>query len=420
MTTAGPRAHGRGDRASIGAARFNSVREQKDYIFVSAKKIRRIGSFIVSFFLIIFCFVCSQEKNSLPKKPAKRIDAKLKAPISIKSFSDLFEEVRQVPLRAETGFELGPIPSIGAVNQEGDFIILDNYATRQILVFDRTGRGKTRMGSEGKGEGQYLFPDNMLYQHNLAEYFVYDGDLLRVLIFNKNFQYVSKFDIPLYLEELAVMKDGRIFCYTSGAAGPQGIDRVVYECDKNGNILNKFCKQSKNYSAGAESKGGGIVILENNLYVITPYEYIIRKFDLRGKLVKEIRGSSMHYVPITKPPSREALENFQKRQEYHSTWSHIFQIIQIGNEMIGIVFTQPGQKYIFLDLYDLDLKRIASDVLLPEHMIGPHALHTHGNYLWMLKKPVSREIEEISSCTVIVYALRSELVRKIDREQAQD
>jgi hypothetical protein len=263
------------------------------------------------------------------------------------------------------------------------------------------------MGSEGKGEGEYLFPENVFYQDTLAEYFVYDGDLLRILLFDVDFHYVSKFGIPLYLEELAVTEDGRIFCYTSGVAGPQGVDRVVYECDRKGNILNRFCRQSK---FSVESKGGGVAIIRNNLYVITPYEYLIRRYDLRGRLLSEKRGNSAHYTPIKRPSNRTVFEDLQKRKEYHSTWSRILQIIQIGSDMIGIVFTEPGQKHIYMDMYDLDLRQRATDVVLPEHAAGPHGLLTHSNCLWMLKRSDSWNSEKKPGYTAVSYVLKSQWV----------
>lgn len=369
--------------------------------FYSHAKANRIRAFISTIALILISCVCSQERDSSSAKGIENADPRPKGYI----FSDLFEEDERVNLQANDGFGLGPISSIAAVNRRGDFVILDNYGIRQILVFDHTGRGIAKIGSEGKGDGEYLYPDNVFHQEKLAEYYIYDGDLFRVLIFDKDFHYVYKIDIPLYLEQLAVTDEGRIFCYTSGVAGPQGVDRVVYECDRKGNILNRFCRQSK-YSV--ESKGGGIVIIRNSLYVITPYEYIIRQYAFRGKLLSEKRGDSAHYIPIKRPSNRAVFEDLQKRKEYLSTWSRILQIIRIGSDMIGIVFTEPGKKHVFLDIYDTDLRQKATDIVLPEHAAGPHGLFTHGNCLWMLKRSESQNSEKTAGFIAVSYAFKSD------------
>ncbi len=358
--------------------------------------------------LLVFIFFLEDQQHS--GNLAKQSNYKSRFPILTKSFNDLFEETERIPLLTSPGFELSPLPSFGAVNSMRDFIILDNLWVRQILVFDHTGRGKARIGSQGKGEGQYLFPDNMFYHMQSGHYYVYDGDLLRVCIFNEDFRYNYQFGIPLYLEKLAVTNDGRIFCYTSGAAGPQGIGEVIHECDTHGNILNKFCGPSKNYAPGTESKGGGIIIVENHIFVIQPYEYLIRKFDFRGKLIKQVQGRSIYYVPPSKPMDKAIEEDFQKRKEYHLTWSHILQIFRIGDKLIGIIFNQPNGKRIFLDVYDLDLIKIYGDIIMPDYIAGPHGILTFGNNLFMLRARISSNSEGKWNPYVIVYSLKLDMI----------
>ncbi|MEA2005486.1 MAG: 6-bladed beta-propeller, partial [Acidobacteriota bacterium] len=341
---------------------------------------RRIYLLLWGIILVSLFSVCSNEQRLSSENFKKEGENQLEFPGSKISFGDLFEEVNKVPLHDDPGFELSPWPSIGAINKEGNFIILDNFA-RNILVFNRTGRGKEKIGSQGRGEAQYLYPECMFYQKHLGKYYVYDADRLRILLFDEEFRYSFSFDIPLYLEGLSVTDDGRIFCYTSGAASARGADRVVYECDKNGKILNKFCKMSKNYSPPGESKGGGIVIAGSNLYVITPYEYTIKKFDLDGKMIKEVQGKSTQYIPpkkLTNDDLDEMRRDFQKIKEYHRSWSHIGQILRIGKQMIGIVvfMATPEPQTFFLDLYDLDLNRISGDIALPEFKETIHRLYT--------------------------------------------
>lgn len=250
-----------------------------------------------------------------------------------------------------------------------------------------------------------MYPECIFYQNILEKYYVYDADRLRILSFDKNFRYNSFFNIPLYFEELAVTGNDRIFCYTSGVANARGVDRVVYECDKKGKILNKFCKMSKNYSPPAESKGGGIIIVGSDLYVITPYEYIIKKFTLDGKLIKEVKGESMHYMPPKKPTKDDLDEmkgNFQKIKEYHKHWSHIGKLLLIGNKMIGVVFFMtPKPQTFFLNLYDLDLNQISGDFVLPWSNDMAFTLYTHGDNLYVL-----RYTESEGTKSVIVYSLR--------------
>jgi hypothetical protein len=320
-------------------------------------------------------------------------------------FKQLFTAGRRIPLSSRNGFRLGPMPSIGAISQRGEFIILDNAGVRQIIVFDNTGNPKAKIGSQGTETGQYLFPDNMFYQRDLARFFVYDGDLLRVLEFDEDFNYVFKFDLPIYIEQLLITDDGRFFYYTSGTTGPQGIDRVVYEYDRNGHMRNKFLKMPKAFSPAAESKGGGIVFINGYIYAITPYEYTISKHDASGKTVRQAHVRSPHYTPIKKYTDSAVETDFNERQRYHSTWSHILQIIQIGENQLGVIFDEAGTSRKYLDIFDFDLKATSGGILLPEHLGGPHALYTLGEKLYMLEPLIDEKPDYSGDLCIAEYVL---------------
>ena len=354
--------------------------------------------------IFIITSFCARKENGEQTKTTSKSDKK-------SAFSDLFEQSEIVPLIADPGFQLSSLPSIGAVNKNGDFIILDNYWVRQVLAFDHSGKGKAKLGKQGNADGEYQYPDNMFYQEHGSIYYIYDGDLLRVLIFDANFEYSMSFNMPLYLDALAVADDGRIFGYTSGPSSQQGVDRVVYECDKTGRVLRKFCKPWKDYFSLAEYKGGGVAIVENYLYVVTPYELRIRKFDLRGRLINDVVGSSEYYVPPSRPTKRmiEGMrQDIAKWRAYYLKSSHIRQIIQIGNEMIGIIIASPADRSILLNIYDLELNQLVADVVVPDHVDGPHAIYTRGDRLYMLRRMGSYDKDK--NPAMVVYKLKRDIL----------
>ncbi len=330
-----------------------------------------------------------------------------------RSFLDVYTEIRQIPLANDTGFTLSALPWFSARNEQGDFIVLDNFGVRQILVFDSEGRSKAKIGSLGTNADQYLYPDNLYYSDQTRRYYVYDGDLLRIQEYNDDFTFNSNIDLPLYLGQMIVTADDRFFCYTSGVASRKGADRVVYECTRSGDIKNSFADQYEEFSTAGESRGGGIVLLGSHLYVITPYEYELRKYDLGGKLIRTVRGRSSHYVP---PPTdfdeREISSDLRKRQAYHATWSHIRQLLKIGDEMIGVVLAEPNERRVFLDLYDTDLNYVTGDLQLPEHIGGgSQGIVSRGDRLYLLRseEPVvlSRDVKNLPNPTVVVYELKN-------------
>jgi len=365
--------------------------------------------------LSISVLVGNQCRNSIKKASEGSLSNDKQEPLKTRSelqFEKLFMVIRRIPLASPDGFHLGPMPSIGAINRRGEFIILDNYGVRQIVVFDDNGNPKARIGSQGNGRGQYLFPDNLFFQRDLDRLFVYDGDLLKVLEFDEKNNYVADLDLPIYLEQLLVTGEERYFCYTSGTAGSQGIDRVVYEFDKEGSLQNKFLKMPKAYSPAAESKGGGILLFNDSFYVITPYEYTISKFSISGKMLEQASFQSPFYTPIKMYANSNVETDFTERKRYHSTWSHILQIIQIGENQLGVVFNEAGTSRDYLDIFDISLRKIAGSILLPDHLAGPHALYTLGDRLYMVE-PLSNEGSGRSGDICIAeYVLNHEEIEK--------
>ena len=203
------------------------------------------------------------------------------------------------------------------------------------------------------------------------------------------------------IDEIKPINNRRFFGYRSV---PFSIAfHHVCEFNDKGEIINSFIRQSNNFSPAAVSEGGGILLIGDYLYVITPYEYTLSKVELNGKLIKKVTGKPSHYVPPSKNLNEEAFtSDLNKLKEFHNTWSHIRQIIQIDN-MIGIVYAEPGESRIFLDLYDLDLNLIASDILIPSY-VG--RILSQGDRLYLLRQDESYINGQLPNPTIVEYLLK--------------
>jgi hypothetical protein len=321
-------------------------------------------------------------------------------------FKDYFSAGRKIVLGPSGDSRLGPMPSIGGINRRGEFIILDNFGVRQILVYDGTGTLKARIGSRGIGDGQYLYPDNMFVDRDSGHSYVSDGDLLRVLEYDEDNKYVAVIPLPIYMEQLLITKEGRLFCYTSGAAGPKGAERVIYEFNKTGHIRNRFLRMSNKYISAAESKGGGMILFKGLFYVITPYEYTISKCNPSGEIVAQARVKSPYYTEIKTYTDKRVETDFNERKRYHSTWSHIRQIIKIGDDRFGVVYNEARSERYYLDIFSSELKVITQGILLPGYLIAPHAIYTIGNELYWLEPAVNQNSADSADIAIAEYTFK--------------
>jgi len=298
-----------------------------------------------------------------------------------KTLSDVFSEAGRVQFRAQEEY-LSVRPLLKAIDRERRFVVLDKLNVRAIYVFGENGSPAGRIGTEGRALGEYTYPHTVGYSADQARYYVYDGDLLRVLEFGEDFQFRRMFDLALFVDQLLVTPEGRIFCYSSSRAKALASKAVVHEIDDEGRVLRGFAPQSKRYSGWAASEGGGIAYARGWLYVITPYEYLIAVYDLSGNVALRRTGSPDHYVPPGPPPKApDGVDRLKLAQAYHRSWSHIRQLLLLDDKMIGVVYAAPGEERVFLDLYELDLTPVASALELPEYAGD---LLAHGDSLYAL------------------------------------
>jgi hypothetical protein len=359
---------------------------------------------ILLFFTIAFLISCQQERNSIDQTQPTSDYQNTNIQLSNNSFFNFFKEIDIVSLHTNSDFCLSFRPYLRAINKHGDFIILDNLNVRQILVFDKYGQSKAKIGAVGKEDGNYLFPENILYQPYKRKYYVYDEDLLRISEYNEDFTFSYSFPVPLFLDAMIVSDDNRIFGYSSTVASRKGGNKLIYEIDQSGKILNSFFRQSRNFTRAAASKGGGILLINNYLYIITPYEYTLSKYNLNGKLIKVAQGKSHHYIPPTKPKNIDILRNdLRSLQEFHDSWSHIRQIIQLGDNLIGVVIAEAGEARTFLDLFDTNLNWIVGDILLPKY-VGE--IYSKQDHLYLLSTTEPDADGELSDLSIIVYSVK--------------
>ncbi|HWN42438.1 MAG TPA: 6-bladed beta-propeller [Thermoanaerobaculia bacterium] len=327
------------------------------------------------------------------------------------TFPALFETAGRVRLGGAEEHPLSARPLLKAITPEGSYIVLDKLNVRNVLVFARDGHPVGRIGREGRAPGEYIYPHNLHHDPTLGETCIYDGDLLRISCFAPDFKLRSSFTLPLFLDAFLVTRQGRIFGYSSSIATASGSRFVLHEVNASGQILKAFAPQSAHYSELGASEGGGVANVGDHLYTVTPYEYRVTVYSQDGKRVLQRKHGSPHYVLPPPPPalpSGGGGYDFQTRLAYHAQWSHILQILSIDDKMVGVVFAEPGEGRVLMDLLNLDLAPIVEDIELPRYT-GDLLWH-EGSLYFFLPEREERE-GRLLNPTLARYRLASPRVR---------
>ena len=312
-------------------------------------------------------------------------------------FEDIFREEKRIALDARDEFLIGPLPRIGTVTAAGDIVIMD--ITPRVGIYDETGVGKGRIGGPGDGPGEYRYP--LSIASGGPDFYLYDMTLMRISRYDSSFKFVRSFLSTTRLNGLHISQEGRFFGY--GDSANRG--DLVFELNDQGQVLRQFAPQSENLNLAARARGGGIVLREEHVFFITPYEYTLRKYTLDGQSVDMAQRESPRYVAPPEEYDPRILDDPSKLDEYHDQWSHILQILPIGRRGLGVVFAEPGYARTFLEIYDANLNLIAGDIQLPDYMNSSGALFSRGNRLYMLVEPTDDQMNP----SVVVYALRRPL-----------
>ena len=320
------------------------------------------------------------------------------------SFAELFHEARRVRLEGVPEFALSPRPLIKAVNQRGDLIVVDKYNVRNVFVFGSDGRPKGRIGSEGRQAGQYLFPNDLFYDPRDRNYYIYDGDLMRISRFSGDFGFVRQFTVPLMVESILVTSQDRLFGYSAVVGTAKASGDMLYEVDRQGRILGRFARRPNSYSGWVASEQGGVVEVRGFLYLSTPYEYSISIFSQDGERLLSREYASPHYVPPHPPPQLNDRSQVPEAfVAYQQSYSDLRQILSFDDKMIGVVFSEPEGIPVFLSLFGLDLTPLAQDLELPPYLGD---LFAAGDRLYLMSPQREERLGMVLNPVVVEYELK--------------
>lgn len=318
-----------------------------------------------------------------------------------KSWDEIFIKVGQIYPESKPEFYLSAYPEIWDIDDNGNYLVLDNANMRQILIFDKNGKAIKKIGKVGRGPGEYLYPESAYYSDSLI--YVNDSDLLRLTIFNSNYQFLNSITLPIPFADIR-LHENRIWGYRTNMQFHFKSNNIIFEIDENGKILTEFHKQSNHYSIAAESKGGGFIIIDNFFYVTVPYEYKISKYNKNGVLLKETFGSSQYFTPPSQNiDAMEITSDIKKHIQFHRTWGPILQIFEINN-IIAIIYqcapNNGGEKYI--DFYDKDLNLLLNEIKMPFYI---SKLFAKDQLIYLFKKSEYDSIENASNPSIVVYQM---------------
>jgi len=160
-------------------------------------------------------------------------------------------------------------PTEVAVDSAGNIYIVDTFKHR-VLVFDKNGKYVSRFGKKGDAPGELNMPSGITVDED-GRIYVLSHTQNKISIFNQSKKLVWEIEVPVPLT--ATVKDKKLYVTT---------DRGVMVGDLNGNLLTSFGVKGRN--KGQLNRPTGIAVDgKGNIYVADSMNYRLSAYNKEGK-----------------------------------------------------------------------------------------------------------------------------------------
>jgi hypothetical protein len=286
-------------------------------------------------------------------------------------FEDLFDVVDTIELKGKI---IGSIYSFFKLPNE-NLIVVDRIG-KEICVFSPDGMFLRNVGGKGDGPGEFINPVDVKFNQWDGLIYVMDINLRRISAFDTLGRFRFSFRVEKVGEQMVLYRD-RIYLFGAGYLR----ENMVSCFDTKGKLLFTFCEPSdfiKSIKIPITGKAGGIVIFDDKIFLVHPYEYILRVFNLDGKNVGNIRVNSKLYKSPRLEPNSMMIDI--------SSFTPILSPLLNLQDLFFIIVQVPdgGKAKNYLELFYLPDNKLLSSIELSEK----YPLYIDGaNYIYFSYQP---------------------------------
>lgn len=151
------------------------------------------------------------------------IPIKINKPYYVEKSSNLFSEIKYVPLEETRNSIVSEISKL-EITTTGEFVIFDSRAGA-VFRFDSKGKFLNNIGVRGAGEKEYVLPLDMKYDPFNNEVVVWDNGKSAILRYGINGDYLSKIQLPWIISTFGIIDKNHIICYMNNDENIHGNEK---------------------------------------------------------------------------------------------------------------------------------------------------------------------------------------------------
>lgn len=320
----------------------------------------------------------------------------------LSDFADIETLVLSMPSQYPIDF-----PRTIHISENGN-IYLTGAFIPYILVFNKNGEFLKKIGQEGRGPGEFSQPW-FITTDLTGRLIVGDFEQRRVSIFDKEYNYSNGFTVSHMILQLIVTDSSQIIIHDYDRAAR--ISKAsIYVFNYKGKLIKKFGGATpgnlKLLNLPFMSEGPYLLLCNNILFEGEYPDYHIRKYNLKGNLLKEFGVSPKHWDSVLNadlkkipPPQMFTPAAKKKLDEFYKDFNTRTKVSWMSCTKTGyiILFSETINKVkesMYISIYD-----IMGNCLNNHLKFNKPVLNNHRSFIFSYPMPTNDGICFVQSET---------------------
>lgn len=231
------------------------------------------------FLLILFLFVlgCSDKSNNKISNELISVDPLID---NVLVASDIIKKIDYVPLETNANSVLGGVDKI--IFHNGFYYILDRRKQKALFIFDKFGKFKNKVGTIGKGPGEYIDPADFIINKNnkieiLCRFFK------KKIIFSLDGKFISEKNIGFHATKFHQLSTD-VFAYYHYKPEHNNLKYHLFVINDKEGFTNKYLPQNDVFLFASDYQN--FLEYNNQLYFTKSFEkniYVLNSDNLEPK-----------------------------------------------------------------------------------------------------------------------------------------
>ena len=217
---------------------------------------------------------------------------------TVLNYSEIYDSVRFVKLESLPNVIVGQVRKVYMI-ENGDFLIYDNQGS-SVFLFDNNGRFLNLIGQKGNGPGEYMTPEDVVYDEYNKEVIVWDYNKKNLMFFKLNGSFIKSVKLNEYIGAFQVMDKKRIALYLNNGIDVKDYATQSYNIkiiDRNGTLLDQIFPYSKKMEDFHPPCKDVFPVYNNRILCKPLYSQVVYELDscnLNPKYILDFGENTIH------------------------------------------------------------------------------------------------------------------------------